>query len=227
MITFKDKIGNIIDKNKSVSLRFLNLEEQSYLHNKKDVKLDGGYKYAERKRAYFSGFNEVNIISLKIDYNRKYLTLTHQNVLGTLLSLGITLDSIGDILPKQGVFFITSEISKEVFASFTKINNVDIELSVFDGEVTSEQDFEELRTTLDSLRLDLVISKICKISRKIASEMIQKELIKVNQTINTKTTTIIKDEDIISIRKFGRFKVKDTSKHSKKGKIVLIYLKYI
>lgn len=227
MITFKEKIKNIIDNQHSVSLRFLNLEEQSYLTKKKDVILYGGYNDAERKRAYFFDNQEDNIIPIKIDTHSKHLQLSHQNILGTLLSLGITHDSIGDILPKQGIVFITKEISKEIFLSFQKINNVDITISIYNGAIHSENDYEEFKTTVDSLRLDLVVSKIAKISRNEATEMIQKELIKLNHQIHQKPTTTVKETDVISIRKCGRFRILDTSKTSRKGKIILIYLKYI
>ncbi|WP_158497953.1 YlmH/Sll1252 family protein [Candidatus Izimaplasma bacterium HR1] len=209
-------------------MRFLNLEEQTYLKKMKECVLNGGYAEAEKKRAYFFNNEEANIVCLKINYNTKYLTLTHQNILGTLLSLGITIDSIGDILPKQGVFFTTKEISKEILTSFNSVNKVSIELTSYNKElVFSEKEFEEYRTTLDSLRLDLVISKICKISRKESNIMIEKELIKLNHQMNKKPTVIIKDNDIISIRKYGRFKIINSNKRSKKGKIVLNYYKYI
>ena len=228
MINFKDKVNNILDKQKSVSLRFLSLEEQTYLQNKKDVILNGGYGDAEKKRAYFFDNDDDNIICYKIIYNEKYLNLSHQNILGTLLSLGVTLDSIGDILPRQSVFFITKEIQQEIMYSFTKINNTSIELSIYNKElVKSEKAFIEYKTTLDSTRLDLVISKITKMSRNNAAELILKEMIKVNHKVITKGTTVIKEDDVLSIRKFGRFQVIDTKNKSKKGKIIFKYIKYI
>lgn len=228
MILFKDKIKNILDKQKSVTLRFLNLEEQSYLKNIKDVTLYGGYKDAEKKRAYFFQEKATDIVCFKINYSDKYLDLTHQNILGTLLSLGITFDSIGDILPKQGVFFVTEEISKEVIESFIMINHTPISLSIYNSSyITNEIELEEHQTTVESMRLDLVISKITKTSRNNASLMIQKEHIKINHQVHTKPTTSLKENDIISIRKYGRILIQDTSKRSKKGKIVLLYSKYM
>ena len=228
MITFKDKISNIIANNKSVSLRFLSLEDQTHLTKLKDVTLYGGYPHAEKKRAYFYQDIKDDIICFKINYNKKYLSLTHQNILGTLLSNSITHDSIGDILPKQGLFFVTKEISKEIVQSFTKINNVAIELELYSKEaINTEKELEEATTTLDSLRLDLVISKICKLSRSKANEMIVKELIKINHRIITKSTTLVKESDTISIRKFGRYVINNTTNKSKKGKIILKYAKYV
>jgi len=228
MITFKDRINNILENNKSVSLRFLSLEEQTHLTRLKEVVLYGGYPDAEKKRAYFFQDIQRNIICFRIIYNKKYLTLSHQNILGTLLSNSITHDSIGDILPRQGLFFVTKEISKEIIQSFTKINNVAIELELYNKEqIETEKELEESSTTLDSLRLDLVISKICNISRSKANEMIEKELIKINHRIITKSTTLVKELDTISIRRFGRYMINNTQNRSKKGKIILKYAKYV
>jgi len=228
MISFKDKITNILENNKSVSLRFLSLEGQTQLSKLKEVILYGGFDQAEKKRAYFYQDIQDDIICFKINHNEKYLTLTHQNILGTLLSNSITIDSIGDILPKQGLFFVTKEISKEILNSFTKINNVSIELEVYNkDDVLPEKELEDYKTTLESLRLDLVVSKICKISRSKANEMITSELIKINHKTITKQTTIVKELDTISIRRFGRFIIKDTKNKSKKDKIILKYAKYI
>lgn len=190
-------------------------------------KLDGGYPDAELKRASFYS-SDTKITCYKITYNKKYLTLTHQNILGTLLSLSITKESIGDILPEQGIFFSISEIEAEIRYSFNKISNVNITLEIINPiNVKSERRFQDLRFTSESLRLDLVVSKITKLSRKESNNLIEQNLIKVNHLITNKHTKLVSDEDIISIRKFGRFIIKDTHKTNKKGKIIVEYAKYI
>lgn len=231
MFSFKDKISNIIENKKSVSLRFLSLTEQSTVINSTKhtqiAKLDGGYDGAELKRAYFYT-NQDLITCFKIDYSTSKLTLTHQNILGTLLSIGVTRDSVGDILPKQGVFFVTKEIEKEIIESFTMINHVPIRLFEYDrANVYSETMFLNDHFTIDSMRLDNVVNKIIKKGRSEAQLMIEKDLVKLNHIIATKTTIKIKENDVISIRKFGRYKIIDCKNTSKKGKIIVNYAKYI
>jgi RNA-binding protein YlmH len=228
LLSFPDRIKNIIKEEKSVSLRFLTLYEQSFLTNHPNIFLDGGYPDAEKKRAYCFMNMVDNIVCYQIKHHSNHLVLTHQNILGTLLSLGITIDSIGDILPKQGVFFITTEIEQEVLNQFTMIEHVPITLVPYSKElVSSERQFDVYRTTIDSLRLDLVVSKITKTNRDYAKQMIQSELIKVNYHVTTKHTYQVKEKDIVSIRKHGRFIINDTSSLSKKGKIILYYAKYV
>ncbi len=124
---FKNKVKSYLDNPLSVPLRtkFLNLTEQAMINNalKKKVfyKFYGGYDKSELKRAIIYKDGEAFITCFKIIYNKLYLNLTHQNILGTLLSLSITKDSIGDILANEGVFFITSELKEFIKLEFTKI----------------------------------------------------------------------------------------------------------
>lgn len=230
MISFKDKIQNIIDNEKSVSLRFLSLQEQAQINNlvkdKSSIHFNGGYEGSELKRVSFFGAAS-NVVCYKIIHNNKHLILTHQNILGSLLGLQITRDSIGDILPKQGVFFATEEIRAEIEYSFTQIGKHSIEVHEIDSTtIKTEQEFIELRTTVESLRLDLIVGKITNMSRNQAQDYIKNEFVKKNHNITTKPTSKVSENDIISIRKYGRFIIRDTSNTNKKGKIVVNYAKY-
>jgi len=231
MISFNDKIQNILTNKQSVSLRFLSSYEQTIIQpltTLYDIRLYGGYQGAERKRAYFYKDATDDITCFQIIYPKKHLTLTHQNILGTLLSLSITKDSIGDILPKQGVFFLTSEIKDEVLRTFDTINHVPIELIEIDSNtVHPEQEFKEMQIITDSLRLDLIVSKLTTLSRNESAEIIDKEFVKINQVISSKQTKQLQVEDVLSIRGFGRFVIDDTSLRTRKHKIVVKVRKFI
>ena len=73
--------------------KFLDLNQQAILKNllrkKVDFSLFGGYEGAELKRASINSNDNFDISCIKISYNPKYLALSHQNILGTLLSLSI------------------------------------------------------------------------------------------------------------------------------------------
>lgn len=231
---FKDKVLGYLENplNSTVRTKFLTQTEQStlknILKNKIFFKFDGGYENSELKRAIIFSDNDSFITCFKVIYNKKYLTLTHQNILGTLLSLSITKDSIGDILADQDIFFITSELKGFIINEFVKISNVGIELIEIDGSDINREILLEMNSfTLSSLRLDSIVSKITNTSRLKATILIQNDLVKVNHMISNKNTKYIGEEDIISIRKYGRFIIKDTNNTSKKGKIIVKYGKYV
>lgn len=231
---FSDRVIGFLEYplNTSVKTKFLTLTEQAIikntLKNKVFFKFYGGYDNSELKRAIIYKDSDPFITCFKIIYNKKYLTLSHQNILGTLLSLSITKDSIGDILANEDVFFITSELKDFIINEFTKINGVSIELNEIDGSQLIRNILLEIDSfTVSSLRLDSIVSKITKKSRNSASVMILNDLVKVNHMITNKNTKYLNEEDVISIRKYGRFIVQDTKKTSKKGKIVVKYGKYV
>lgn len=228
MITLQERINTSLANHNSVRFRFLTSAEQALLPRSNDIHLDGGYPEAERKRLYINIEPQHDIVCLKITYNDRYVTLRHQNILGSLMALSITRDSIGDILPRQQVFFITSEMKAEILRSFTHIGTVPITLEeIHPVNVVAEQEYEPLSMTSASLRIDLIVARITKQSRQEASMLIQQELVRLNHQTTTKSTKIIDAGDVISIRHYGRFIIDDTSQRSKKGKIIVKYRKFV
>jgi len=225
---FKKRIKHI-DPYSIYKTKFLTLEEQALMKSyfKDLVTFDGGYSNSERKRAYFNS-PSVDIVCLKITYNDKYLTLTHQNILGTLLSLNISRDTIGDILVEQGYIYVTKDILPVLLNEFKAINHHSILLSVIDGtDAIREIKLTSETCYIDSMRLDLIVSRFTNKSRNDACFMIENDLVQINHMTYTKVSKTVNENDIISIRKFGRFKVLSAEKRSRKGKIVLNYGKFI
>jgi len=225
---FKERIKNI-DPFTPYKTMFLTKEEQAQLKNylKDQVVFDGGHVNAERARAFVAS-EPHSITCFKIGYNPNFLTLTHQNILGSLLSFNLKRDVIGDILVEESCFYTTTEIVPVILQEFNAIGNHPITLEMIDGSLFETKiELDEFIAYVDSLRLDLIVSKIANIGRTEANEMIDNDLIKVNHLITNKATKTLKQNDILSIRKYGRFELLDTTKTSKKGKIVLKYGKYI
>lgn len=225
---FKDKIKNI-DPYTPYKTMFLTKSEQAQLQNRfKDyVMFDGGYSNPERTRAFISQLPS-GIVCFKIEYNENFLTLTHQNILGSLLSLNVKREVIGDILAEDSCFFVTEEMTPFIIKEFTKIGNHPITLTIFDGRMLERKiNLEEHVIYIDSLRLDLVVSKLIRKSRNEANLLIDNDMVQVNHMVASKATKTINENDVLSIRKYGRFILLDTSKTSKKNKIVLKYGKFI
>lgn len=227
---FIDKIKGYQSSATPLTTKFLDLSEQQLLKNhlkRIPFSLYGGYEKAEMKRASIYQ-TQFDITCFKIVFNKNFLTLTHQNILGSLLALSITRDSIGDILPNQGVFFVTNEIKTFVQTELTQIGNGTITLQEVDGAtVQSEKELELNTFTVDSLRLDAVVSHIIRKSRNEGTKLIKAELVKRNHLVETRISKTITEDDIISIRKYGRFIILDTKSTSRKGKIIVKYGKYV
>ena len=75
--------------------------------------------------------------------------------------------------------------------------------------------------------MDVVISKIINTSRGNTLEKIKNNEIYLNYELLTKPTYSLKENDIFSIRKYGKYKFIGIVNETKKGSLIIKYLKYI
>ncbi len=228
-----NKYKNYLNENKIIKTKFLNLNEKellsSIIKNKKNIRFFGGFINSEYECAIIKSGNELildnefNISVYKIIYNKKYLTITNQNVLGTLMSLGIKRDRIGDIIINNDecYFAISKEIEKYILENFNSINNTKIFLEKTDELILKKYDYINKNITVQSLRLDLILSHVLNISRDKSKDLILNNLIKVNQKIILNPSLILKPNDLISIRGKGRLLIIEQIGISKKDKLII------
>ena len=198
----------------------LSLLEKSYV----PYAVDGGIINSDRCR-YFIGDYECNDFKIniyKIIYNKKYYSINHRNVLGSLMALGIKRECIGDIVvtDDNDVYFaITDEISDFIENDFNYVGNIKISIEKIDYNVTNVIRYQNKDYFLNSLRLDLVISDGFGIARSDAKDMILDGLCKVNQIEVLKPDHKVELNDEISLRHKGRLKLIEIHGLSKSGKI--------
>ena len=195
---------------------------------------------------YFGGYDGAERVILGVlpdwcdepDFPIKAITftyracdkLTHRDFLGALMALGVNRETIGDILVGEGrtVAFVLDDISKFVFNGISKIGNVGVTLTEgFCEPLPQGSKKQTFAVTVASTRLDCVVAAICGISRKEANEKIVDGYVSVNLATAAKTTVNIKANDKITVRKKGKFEIVACNEHSKKGRIILKYDKYI
>ncbi|MFD2044025.1 RNA-binding protein [Ornithinibacillus salinisoli] len=189
----------------------------------------GGGSYTERKRAIIAPFYEniseedFQLTLLQATYPQKFITLTHPDVMGAFLSLGIKRKKLGDIVVENGVIQImtTDDIAQYVVANLTSIkkSNITIEEKAMQSLIQTEPNWVEVDQTVSSLRLDNVLKEIYHISRKIASEYIEKKQVKVNYKLVEDGKFMLQENDLISLRGKGRSKLVSINGHTKKEKI--------
>ena len=161
---------------------------------------------------------------------RESAKLSHRDFLGSLMSLGITRRSVGDILVGQGkaVLFLLNDVADFVKTQLGKVGGEGVILTEgLPDELPENGRTEDCSRTVSSDRLDCIISAICGVSRSMAAEMIEKGNVSVNSLCEQRITHGVKTDDRISVRGFGRYIVGDMSGRSKKGRIILNYKKYV
>ncbi|WP_223588607.1 RNA-binding protein [Neobacillus bataviensis] len=195
-----------------------------------DVKytLFGGGNGVERKRAvllpdYLTAEQADFQISLfEIDYPKKFVTIEHRQVLGTLMSLGLKRGKFGDILTNndQIQLFAAAEISEYIKNNLQTIGRAGVKLveTPLEKALSLQEVWEEIELTVSSLRLDAVISSIHHLSRQKSQLFIQQGLVKVNWTLVENPSFECQAGDMISVRGYGRVKIMSLDGKTKKEK---------
>lgn len=166
---------------------------------------------------------DFDLTLLEIVYPSKFQQLTHSQIFGTLMNrLGLDRRTFGDILvekdraqvlvDKRFTQFFIDHISK-IAKTPVKLKEVGFErlLRVQEAQVSKE-------ILASSMRLDKLIASSFKLSRNDASQLIFGKHVKVNYSIIDNPSYLVGLNDLISVRRFGRFKIVKENGFSKNGK---------
>ncbi len=222
---------------------FLGLNESSIFFRMKNelpnVKYDffGGYTGAERKILCFYGEESVKAFSDCITcirfqplYRKFSDDLNHRDFLGALMNLGIERSKIGDILvrEKEGYVFCESAISRFIIDNLDKVKHTSIECSIMDKDMPDiEPEFREIRGSVSSPRLDSVIALAFNSSRSSILGLISGGKVFVDGKLVESNSYMLKEEETVSVRGFGKFIYKGMQNQTKKGRYFVILSKYI
>ncbi len=192
------------------------------------IEFFGGASGLERKRAllfpdyYSPERSDFQLCLFEIIYPKKFITLDHRQVLGTLMSLGLKREKFGDILIEndQVQFIAAEEIETYITVSLEKVGkaSVAIQKLPFTKMIQVEESWGEHHYTVSSLRLDVILATALNISRQKAQALIGSGKVKVNFKQTEKTSADCEVGDTISIRGFGRCKIISINGQSKKEK---------
>ncbi len=167
------------------------------------------------------------VISL-LKINSKH-SFKHNEILGTLFSHNISPTKYGDIIVSDESYLIVLDsIKNYLILNFNLIGRYKVNLEEVNLSIIKDYhiDYIELTILTNSLRLDTVISSLINTSRKKTEELLSNKLVLVNYSINNKKDYLLKDNDIISIRKYGKYLFKGLINTTKKGKYLIKILKY-
>ncbi|PLS06478.1 YlmH family RNA-binding protein [Neobacillus cucumis] len=213
---------------------FLDPREQHILnmligeHGEVKCELFGGTSGLERNRALIypdylvPNEDDFQISLFEIQYPRKFVTIEHRQVLGTLMSLGLKRGKFGDILISEGrvQFFAATEISQFIKNNVESIGRAGVKLveTNIENAIASSELWDEKDLTVSSLRLDTVISGMYNLSRQKSLAFIQHGLVKVNWTLIENPSFQCEEGDMISVRGQGRAKIMGLDGKTKKDK---------
>ena len=233
---FKKRCDSIIDKAYQGGVTLLNFLDEAEIgvieaimkkHQSLYLYSDGKIINSDRKRYIISPYEDSNldfkINIFKIKYNSKYYDINHRNVLGSLMSLGIKRECIGDIvISNAGVYFAcTYEITPFLLEEFKFVGKAPIELELVEYDVNNIIKYDYKTYFLASIRLDSVVAEGFGISRSDAHDMIINGLVYVNHILCQNVSHNVKLNDIISVRHKGKIILNEIGGKSKSGRIAV------
>lgn len=224
-----DKYKTYLKSKKSTYSNFLNPSELSlvvaYLrHNHIPYSIYEPYPFLEKKIIYFGNYDNFvtfyKMVSVK--------ELTHQQVLGTLFSIGLNDNMIGDIFIEKGICYYTnlSKLNSFLEKNLTVIGKEQVKLIKVEEILLEEEHFDCFTVLVNSMRLDNIVSKITSQSRRQVEEMLLEKRIVLNYKEIKSASIVLKENDIISIRRVGKFKIGKQEGFTKKENIILKIYKY-
>ncbi len=201
------------------------------------LSFDGGYHGAERARAMLtdvdfkgtpSGFD---ISCVSATWDERFAHVTHRDVLGAVLGLGISREAIGDLLLSQGSVRIlcTSEMEEFLVKNLDKIGAIPVKAEVYSlaDIAPREERCKEIRATVASLRLDSITASGFGISRSRAAMDIDADKLRLNWQPVKGPSQAVKEGDVLSMRERGRIVIERIDGQTKKGRTVVVLKRYL
>lgn len=248
---FTSKIEDKINQSRNnfyiTSTGFLDMHEISIATDicKKEKDINaffyGGYNNAERKILiispceFTSSFEEIikmeEFFTLIKIRTKGSVKLTHRDYLGSVLSLGLKRNVIGDItVLKNGADMIVKKgIEKFLLSEYVKVGKMNVKLSVCDISEFIPPKLQKtiLTKSISSLRLDNIVVAAFSVSRSNATEAVKKGRIFLDHTLQNRIDRKVEEGQSIVYRGKGKAILTEVVGTSKKGRQIVKIEKYI
>lgn len=190
----------------------------------------GGYEDAERVRAKFLPIDfdyEVESPVKAVKISCRMGEMSHRDVLGSVLGLGIARGKIGDILVdgQSCIVICDSGIVSYIIDNLQKVGRLGVKVELCEKIVVPDHEKEVITVSVASIRLDIVVAEGFSIPRSHASEMIRNGLCFVNWVKSETPSRVLKIGDVVTLRGKGRIKLLSIGGQSRKGKTFIELLK--
>ncbi len=198
--------------------------------------LYGGAQDCERRVARFgdneSGFAEdlpIACLGITATAGRFGAELSHRDVLGAILGLGVERSVLGDIAVRKDTAFafclacVAGWLGENLAAVGRQKVRCNVLAQPPDGPLFTLVE-QKLQTA--SERADAVIAKAYSLSREQSADLFTRERVFVDSAPCKNNSRMLKEGEIVSVRGFGRFVYSGIIGISKKGKLYISISKY-
>ena len=184
------------------------------------------YKDSDKVIIYTDNLPPIRLLEI-ISYDK----LSHREILGSLFGLNIDSEMFGDIIINNdhNYIIVMNSIYNLIINDYNMVGNHHIKLKEVPIETIKnyKRQYQELKLIVSSLRIDTVISRLIATSRDQVKKKFTDDEVALNYELCHKLNYTLKPNDIVSIRKYGKYKFDDIIGTSKKGNFIVKCYKYI
>lgn len=189
-----------------------------------DMAVFGGYEGAERAvAAFYEGEPPGNwpIECIRADWNAAYRAVSHRDLLGAAMGIGIERALLGDIVMGESFayLFVLESVATLILSELTESGRARLTVRRAAGEPLPEEKGTPFRDTVMSMRLDAIAAAGFGMGRAEAQELIRRGLVKLNHLPEERLDARVKAGDLISVRGHGRLRVDEEQGLTKKGRL--------
>lgn len=182
------------------------------------------FKDAEKKIIYTDDYPNITLFEIVCSN-----TLNHKDILGSLFSHDIKISKYGDIIITGKYYLpVIDTIKPYILSNIDSIGNNRVKFEEVDMDIINDYSYsyDTLEVLVSSLRIDSVVSNLTNSSRSSVEELFKDKFVFVNYLPVSKKTYILKENDIIGIRRNGKYRFDSVIKVTNKNKYIIRMLKY-
>ena len=157
--------------------------------------------------------------------------LTHRDILGGLMGIGLTREKVGDILvlEEKAQIVALKEAAPIILSQFDQAGRARLKLREIPLSVLSPAPVQVrlVKDTVAALRLDAVVSSGFSIARGKAADLISGGRVSVNHRECVKSDKPVAEGDILTCRGLGKCVLKTVGGQSRKGRIIIEIERYL
>ena len=207
---------------------FLDMRFQNLINQKMKIDYNVFKPFEESERVIYYVNEKPNIVLYEIQTDD---VLRHQDTMGTIYSLGLDETLFGDIIVDNNKYYIYmfDTIENYVVNNINMIKKSKVKLVKIDIDYLKDykRKYEEITLIVSSKRIDTIVSRLTNINRKEILDKIKNEEVLVNYSPVKNNSYILKENDIFSIRKYGKYRFNGVINQTKKENLVVKIDKYL
>ena len=176
---------------------------------------------------------------LNIAIDSRFYGYFHKDFLGSLMGLNVKREFMGDLIIEScdkkdkrifGYIPVSEKIADYIISELKQIGRATCEIEVVDIKDKNnlpKYKYDDKLITVQSKRLDSIVSTIINLSRTKVIEPIEKGQVLVDYVEEKDKSKLLEIGSLITIRGFGKYKLFLDKGETKKGKERILVKKYI